>query len=664
MPLYTKSYKLRTLLAVFFLLAVSLLLFIHSGKTSALSGSQFDPGRIIDDSVFYNANTMSASQIQNFLNSKVPVCDTNRSRSSSSNDSGPPYICLKDYRQNTTNIAPESGLCDGYIGANNETAAQIIYKVSKSCGINPQVILVMLQKEQGLVTDTWPWEIQYQKAMGAFCPDTAPCDPNYSGFFYQVYYGAHRFKVYRANSDNYNYKAGRNNYILYNPNTNCGGSTVYIHNQATAGLYIYTPYQPNPATLAVGLGIEAPCGAYGNKNFWWYFNLWFGSPTRPLINTRLYDSTTDKTGERATIGMWLDKRPTANVTIPIGVYSPSNGRIVGGLTSITITPEWWDWPEKNIIMIAGKDNPNLTGTMENKLIFGKATSKDKYYNGVNLSESSVSFLHLDNNSPPSVYRLYKSGRHFFTSNVSEKNSMINNGWSDEGSPYSYCNNGNQTVFRFKKDNNYRLAVQGTSVYDQALSDGFTLDGIAFTGSSYGSKYVYWRYNQSSGNSLYTTSATEGLSSGYIDKGIVFTACENNVQTTYRLYRPSSGNYFLTQSSYERDRAVNNLGYIYEGTGFYSCTSGGNIPVYRLYNSNIRKHLYTTSATERDKSVARKSGWQFEGVAFSVCSGDSRPVYRLHKPSIRKYLYTANTGEVDKATSSGGYINEGIVFKVR
>lgn len=233
-------------------------------NTEALSGSQFNAGRIIDDAVFYNKNTMSTTQIQEFLNSKVPNCGNN---------------CLKDYRQNTKNIAPESGLCAGYSGKSNETAAQIIYKVAQSCGINPQVILVMLQKEQGLVTSTSPSNTAYEKAMGAFCPDTAPCDPAYKGFFYQVYYGAHRFKVYRANPNSFNYKAGRNNYILYNPDTKCGGSNVYIQNQATAGLYIYTPYQPNPATLAVGLGVEAPCGAYGNKNFWWLFNIWFGPTT-------------------------------------------------------------------------------------------------------------------------------------------------------------------------------------------------------------------------------------------------------------------------------------------------------------------------------------------------------------------------------------------------
>lgn len=271
-----KSHINLFMVFVFLISTFLLVLIIPAGSSEALSGSQFNPGRIIDDAVFYNKNTMSAAQIQTFLNSKAPDCSSN---------------CLKDYRQNTKSIAPESGLCGGYAGKNNETAAQIIYKVAQSCGVNPQVIIVMLQKEQGLVTSTRPSSTAYEKAMGAFCPDTAPCDPQYKGFFYQVYYGTHRFKVYRANPNSFNYRAGRNNFILYNPDTSCGGSNVYIQNQATAGLYIYTPYQPNPATLAVGLGVEAPCGAYGNKNFWWLFNNWFGPTTGSPFLRASGDST-------------------------------------------------------------------------------------------------------------------------------------------------------------------------------------------------------------------------------------------------------------------------------------------------------------------------------------------------------------------------------------
>jgi hypothetical protein len=42
----------------------------------AANGSDFNSGNIIDDATFWNKNAMSVQEIQSFLNSKVPSCDT------------------------------------------------------------------------------------------------------------------------------------------------------------------------------------------------------------------------------------------------------------------------------------------------------------------------------------------------------------------------------------------------------------------------------------------------------------------------------------------------------------------------------------------------------------------------------------------------------------
>jgi hypothetical protein len=42
----------------------------------AANGSDFSAGNIIDDATFWNKNAMSVQEIQSFLNSKVPSCDT------------------------------------------------------------------------------------------------------------------------------------------------------------------------------------------------------------------------------------------------------------------------------------------------------------------------------------------------------------------------------------------------------------------------------------------------------------------------------------------------------------------------------------------------------------------------------------------------------------
>lgn len=227
--------------------------------------SRFNPGNIISDEVFFNASTMGEEAIAAFLRARVPNCQSG-------------YVCLKDFAQNTNSKAADS-YCAGYAGAANESAARIIDKVAKSCGINPQALLVTLQKEQGLVTHTWPSEWRYTAAMGQGCPDTAACDARYYGFQNQVYGAARQFKIYAEGRYFTYYAPGKTWNILYHPNRNCGTGAVFISNKATAGLYYYTPYQPNAAALRAGYGEGDSCSSYGNRNFYQYFTDWFGSTT-------------------------------------------------------------------------------------------------------------------------------------------------------------------------------------------------------------------------------------------------------------------------------------------------------------------------------------------------------------------------------------------------
>ncbi|MFB4348240.1 hypothetical protein [Microbacterium sp. CR_7] len=225
--------------------------------------SQFRPGNIISDAVFFDRSTMDAGQIQAFLNSKVGVC-----RSS--------YACLKTYSQHTPNKAADA-YCNGYSAGLSELASTIIAKVAQSCGINPQVLLTILEKEQSLVTSAYPDAGRFTKAMGHACPDTAACDPAFAGFFHQVYGAARQFKIYAEGKWFTYYAPGRTWNILYNPNHACGSAPVYVENTATAALYYYTPYQPNRAALNNQYGLGDGCSAYGNRNFFRIFTDWFGS---------------------------------------------------------------------------------------------------------------------------------------------------------------------------------------------------------------------------------------------------------------------------------------------------------------------------------------------------------------------------------------------------
>ncbi|GAA0999344.1 hypothetical protein GCM10009563_24890 [Subtercola frigoramans] len=253
---------------------------LASTPAEALSGSSFDPGNIISDSVFFDSSTMTEGQVQTFLSSHGANC------------SGTAALpCLKDFSQSTVSRA-SSAYCSAYTGQSSETAAQIVVRVGVACGINPQVLLVMLQKEQGLVDAYSTTAYMYRSALGYGCPDTAACDSTYYGFFNQVYSAASQFQRYSKNSSSWSYQPGRNNNILYNPNTACGSSPVFIQNQATANLYIYTPYQPNAAALANLSGSGDGCSAYGNRNFWVYFNNWFGDPTGGGLRNGSFETNT------------------------------------------------------------------------------------------------------------------------------------------------------------------------------------------------------------------------------------------------------------------------------------------------------------------------------------------------------------------------------------
>ena len=62
-----KMHSKLLLFAVGFVASVGVSLSCETPKATALSGSQFNAGRIIDDGVFYNSGTMSVGEIQAFF---------------------------------------------------------------------------------------------------------------------------------------------------------------------------------------------------------------------------------------------------------------------------------------------------------------------------------------------------------------------------------------------------------------------------------------------------------------------------------------------------------------------------------------------------------------------------------------------------------------------
>lgn len=246
--------------------------FAYSPNTKA-SVAGFEAGRIMDDAVMANKNTMSEAQIQTFLKSKNSCNDSDYAKYQRYTNAGYIYswrdghfVCMAD---------------ENFDG---ESAAHIIWQAAQDYNINPQVIIVLLQKEQGLVTDTWPNKNhQYAAATGYDCPDNGNgCNNANAGFKTQIRKAANLFRTVLDGGWS-NYPVGVN-YIQYHPNPSCNGTNVTIQNRATSALYRYTPYQPNRAALNAGYGTGDSCSSYGNRNFYNYFTDWFGGATGPAYS--------------------------------------------------------------------------------------------------------------------------------------------------------------------------------------------------------------------------------------------------------------------------------------------------------------------------------------------------------------------------------------------
>ncbi len=290
------NFRLTILIGLVF---TTLAIASDSQVATAMDARSFNAGRIIDDSVFTNTNSMSITEIQAFLDSKMPNCDTNGTERAGGGSSSmtnrqwieqrygisPPYRCVRDYRENPDTGANNYGTANSPAGS--LSSAELILKYSKMYNINPQTLIVTLQKENGLITDNIPVPKNYSEAMGFGCPDNRPpgapaCDPAYGSFSTQLYQAARHFRGYMDRPAGWYvpYTVGLNT-ILWNPNGGCGTSDVHIENVATAALYSYTPYRPNQAALNAQYGTGDGCSAYGNRNFFLYFNDWFGSTIGP-----------------------------------------------------------------------------------------------------------------------------------------------------------------------------------------------------------------------------------------------------------------------------------------------------------------------------------------------------------------------------------------------
>lgn len=573
-PLHHSLKSLLTILAFVFMFTCSFI-GINTASVHAAPVVGFNAGKIIDDAVFTNATTMNVAQIQAFFNSKVSTCDTQGTQPSefgggtraqwAANASlhpkmgaiYPPFTCIKDYSEN------------------NNTAAQIIYNAAKTYNINPQVLIVLLQKEQSLVTDTWPLSVQYKTATGYGCPDTAACDSQYYGLTNQITWSAKMFRAILNNSPTWYtpYILG-NNYIRWSPDSTCGGGTVNIQNRATQALYNYTPYQPNQSALNAGYGNGDSCGAYGNRNFYLYFTDWFGSTNyifgNAPSNTSLYS-----------------KQPCS--------IDPFSETVVGRLYN----------PDTRDFLYTTSSTEACVavryGYIWDGIVMKNAAGQDTI----------------------PVYRLSNSERHLYTSSVDVKNQYIDSfGYKDEGIGfyvYSSAATGRIPVKGLQHDQTFFITSSGReAIYYASEYNFYNYGTIYYTDALSTEPTPVYRITRNNSR-LYTTSSIEKASAiaryGFSDEGTVSLndAGPNDANLpTYRLRSPYGG-YIYTTSRTERDYAIVNYSHMSEGIAFYGLL-WSNAPVYRATSYQNLMRIYTSSNLEYN-NAATAYGYVLEGVSW-------------------------------------------------
>lgn len=238
-----------------------------SVPTAGAADALFNPNLIITDDQLLDVNGMNQTNIQEFLNGHAGI--------------------LKTYTATDT---------DGVV----KPAAQIIYEAAQQAQISPRFLLVTLQKEESLIDDDTPSQIQLDWATGyGFCDScttTTPSIQQYKGFARQVRNAAQLVRRYLTNlgtigittaAISNTWGPGKTNNILCISSDASGGRNICVPgttiaitpaNNVTAILYTYTPH---------------PGGNYSFWKLWnqYNFNLFRFYPDGSLLKAKNSNTT-------------------------------------------------------------------------------------------------------------------------------------------------------------------------------------------------------------------------------------------------------------------------------------------------------------------------------------------------------------------------------------
>ncbi|MBI4122522.1 MAG: hypothetical protein HY462_00825, partial [Parcubacteria group bacterium] len=251
----------------------------------------FDANDIFTDAELFDSNALSRTAIQQFLEAKNSV------------------------------LARTTDMVNGV----PKLVSEMMYEIGKQYGISQKFLLAKLQQEQGLIDKSEASQNALDWATGYSCFNNR-CNEKYRGIYKQLDAAADTQRIY-AQRTYFDYAVGRETKTK-------DGYTVKPANQATANLYIYTPYHGS----LVGIG--------GNFFFSRVWNKYFTERIYP-DGAVLYDSVAgeywkiekNKRRKFATQSLFLaDYKPEDAITVSsqqLSYYAVSDPIIIANNAVVT-----------------------------------------------------------------------------------------------------------------------------------------------------------------------------------------------------------------------------------------------------------------------------------------------------------------------------------------
>jgi len=386
----------KSLTSVILFFALSVLVYPLSSQAQFIPDNGYDPNRILEDNEILDYTAMNFSDIQNFLISRPGILKDYATLNA--------YGELKTAAEIIYDATYNNYDCTGANLSDQPTAAERALKCRRISTVNPQLILVLLQKEASLIDDPSPSQTRLDAATGYGCPTGQGCNVYWKGFGKQVNSAALQFLAYMKEPQKYSFKVGetyiaKDKYsklqtiaqamaktasdshsysnIIASPDM----VTVTPANQATAALYNYTPHVYN--------------GNYNTHMLWnSYFETTSPTPTAPSFSRIFPNGSVIKAAADSKV--WLidngQKRHFANWSTFISRFRP-NQIVEVSLNELNNYPEGPAIKFANYSLVQTPDQKiYLLVDKEKRPFASTAVFKNFGFNPVELEQAAIADL--------------------------------------------------------------------------------------------------------------------------------------------------------------------------------------------------------------------------------------------------------------------------------